>query len=250
MKPMPDDMPAVSANAAGSDAELARTLRAAYPVLSRITAERFDALLAHCRVVDVPAGTVMFDDRSACEAMPLVLSGMVRVSKASSSGREILLYRVLPGEACVLTSGCLLGRQPYSARGVVEQDARLVLVPESMFQQLVAEQAPFREYVFGLFSARLGELMELVEAVAFQRLDQRLAALLLGRGQVLQMTHQALADELGSVREIVTRLLHHFADDRLVALSRERIEILDPVRLRQVAAPVAANGGGTLAGRR
>jgi len=232
----------MNSKASRADAgDLAGELRAAYPVLAQLPADRFAALLAQGRLIEAPAGALMFDDRAACEAMPLLLDGAIRVSKTSASGREILLYRVLPGEACVLTSGCLLGRQPYSARGVVEQHARLFLLPEAVFARLVAEAPPFREYVFGLFSARLAELMELVEAVAFQRLDQRLAALLLGRGRVLQITHQALADELGSVREIVTRLLHHFAGDGLVALSRERIEILDAAGLRQIATAPAAN---------
>ncbi len=217
---------------------LAEELRSAYPVLAGLPAASFDALLAQARLLEVPAGTVMFDDHAACEAMPFLLQGVVRVSKVSSSGREILLYRVHPGEACVLTSGCLVGRAAYAARGVVERDARLVAVPEPVFRRLVAGDESFRSYVFALFSARLGELMALVEAVAFQRLDQRLAALLLGRGRVLQVTHQSIADELGSVREIVTRLLHHFADDGLVRLSRERIEIVDPARLRAVASPL------------
>ncbi|MCE2947439.1 MAG: Crp/Fnr family transcriptional regulator [bacterium] len=214
---------------------VAEELRAAYPVLAGLPAESFDALVDQARLLEVPAGTLMFDDHAACEAMPFLLEGAIRVSKVSSTGREILLYRVHAGEACVLTSGCLVGRTAYSARGVVEREARLVAVPEPVFRRLVAGDESFRTYVFSLFSARLGELMALVEAVAFQRLDQRLAALLLGRGRVLQVTHQSIADELGSVREIVTRLLHHFADDGLVRLSRERIEILDPVRLRAVA---------------
>lgn len=217
------------------NADLVGELCRTYPVFVRLSPGRLESVLARSRLMQAPAGMVMFDDRSTCEAMPLLLEGAVRVSKASSSGREILLYRVLPGEACVLTSGCLLGRKPYAARGVVDSDARLVAVPEGVFIELMAEEAPFREYVFGLFSERLGELMELIEAVAFQRLDQRLAMLLLGRGQVIHTTHQALADELGSVREIVTRLLRHFSDDQLVALSRERIEILDPQRLRRLA---------------
>jgi len=215
--------------------ELGDELCQVYPALARLAPGRLQSLLARSRLIQAPAGTMMFDDRSSCEAMPLLLEGAVRVSKASSSGREILLYRVLPGEACVLTSGCLLGRRPYAARGVVDADARLVAVPESTFLELMAEEASFREYVFELFSARMGDLMELIEAVAFQRLDQRLAMLLLGRGQVVHATHQALADELGSVREIVTRLLRHFSDDRMVALSRERIEILDPERLHRLA---------------
>jgi CRP/FNR family transcriptional regulator len=215
---------------------MADELRAAYPVLAGLPVASFDEMLGQARLMEVPAGTVMFEDHAACEAMPFLLQGVIRVSKASSSGREILLYRVHAGEACVLTSGCLIGHAAYPARGVVERDARLVVVPEPVFRKLIAQDDCFRTYVFALFSSRLGELMALVEAVAFHRLDQRLAALLLGRGQVLQVTHQSIADELGSVREMVTRLLHHFSDDGLVRLSRERIEIIDPARLRKVAA--------------
>jgi len=225
-------MSAIAFGTAMSDA-----LRATYPVLAGLPADSFAMLLGQARLLEVPAGTVMFDDHAACDAMPFLLDGVIRVSKVSACGREILLYRVHAGEACVLTSGCLIGRTPYAARGVVERDARLVAVPEPVFRRLVAGDESFRTYVFALFAARLGELMALVEAVAFQRLDQRLAALLLGRGRVLQVTHQSIADELGSVREIVTRLLHHFADDGLVRLSRERIEIVDPAGLRTVALP-------------
>jgi CRP/FNR family transcriptional regulator len=104
-----------------------------------------------------------------------------------------------------------------------------------VFDELMATHPPFRQYVFSLFSERLAELMALVEAVAFHRLDRRLAATLLGRGRVVAMTHQQLADELGSVREIVTRLLRGFADQGQVRLTRGAIEVLDAAALRRVA---------------
>ena len=179
---------------------------------------------------------MLFDERSPCQGFPLLLEGRVRVAKVAPSGREIVLYRVLPGEACVLTSSCLLGRRDYSARGTAEGDVALLALPRTEFDALVATHDPFREYVFGLFAERMAELMQLVEAVAFQRLDQRLAALLLGKGKSVRATHQALAEELGSVREIVTRLLRHFAEHGLVSVGRERIEILDPGGLRRLAA--------------
>jgi CRP/FNR family transcriptional regulator len=135
----------------------------------------------------------------------------------------------------VITSSCLLGHVAYNARGVAETDLALATLPAPAFSRLVASHDPFREYVFALFSERLAELMALVESVAFQRLDQRLAALLLGKGRVVATTHQGLADELGSVREIVSRLLKSFADQGLVALGRERIEILDAAGLRRLA---------------
>jgi CRP/FNR family transcriptional regulator len=217
--------------------ELRARVLSLYPSLAGAPAELLDKALADAQARQVPAGAVLFDDRHACEAFPMLVEGAIRVSKAAPNGRELQLYRVLPGESCVITSSCLLGRAAYNARGVAETNLTLVALPAAAFARLVALHQPFREYVFSLFSERLAELMALVESVAFQRLDQRLAALLLGKGKVIATTHQALADELGSVREIVSRLLKSFADQGLVALGRERIEILDAAGLRRLALP-------------
>ncbi|MFO1312458.1 MAG: Crp/Fnr family transcriptional regulator [Burkholderiales bacterium] len=216
--------------------EVRRRLRRLYPAFEKLDDARLVALLDECPIVNVEAGTVLFDDRSPCEAFHLLVEGTVRVSKAGASGRELQLYRVVPGEACILTSSCLLGNVAYSARGVAETSLVAVALPQPLFQRLLSEHEPFRNYVFGLFAERIGELMQLVEAVAFQKLDQRLAALLLGKGRVIRVTHQALADELGSVREIVSRLLKTFAEQGLVSLGREQIEIVDAARLRRIAA--------------
>ncbi|RPJ44206.1 MAG: Crp/Fnr family transcriptional regulator [Betaproteobacteria bacterium] len=99
----------------------------------------------------------------------------------------------------MLTSGCLLGRMPYAATGIAETAVTLIALPRPLFDRLLARRDPFRRYVFELFSARLAELMLLIEEVAFRRLDQRLAALLLARGPAVHTLHQAFADELGSV---------------------------------------------------
>src|SRR5690606_24883459 len=105
---------------------------------------------------------------------------------------------------CVISSSCLLGREDYNARGVAETDTVLMLLPRPVFEALFAEPA-FRDFVFRLFADRIADLMQLIDEVAFRKLDQRLAALLLGKGRTLHVTHQQLADELGSVREIVSR---------------------------------------------
>lgn len=205
-----------------------------YPILAALDPALCLRALQHAKVVALPAGTPLFHEAQACQAFPFILEGAVRVFKASSSGRELPLYRVEPGDACVVSSGCLLSGRSYNASGVVQQDCQLVLMPEPDFELLMADR-PFRQYMFGLFSERLAELMQLIEAVAFHKLDQRLAAVLLGKGPQLQCSHQQLADELGSVREMVSRLLKSFADDGLVRLGREQIAILDAPRLRRIA---------------
>lgn len=216
--------------------EIRQRLRSLYPAFESLDDRRLDALLDESIVLNVKAGTVMFDEESPCQAFPLLVSGTIRVSKVGPSGRELQLYRVVPGEACILTTSCLLGEVAYNARGVAESDVTAVALPQPVFQRLLGEHEPFRTYVFGLFAERISELMQLVEAVAFQKLDQRLAALLLGKGKVIHTTHQALADELGSVREIVSRLLKAFAEQGLVSLAREQIEIVDAGKLRRLAA--------------
>jgi len=217
--------------------ELERQLIASYPAFSGMPAALMDYTVRNALVRRVPAGTILFDESNPCQAFPMLLDGVVRVSKMAANGRELQLYRVVPGEACILSTSCMLGTAPYTARGVAEGDVTLVALTAPVFNRLLSEFEPFRNYVFSLFSERIVDLMQLVEAVAFHRLDQRLASLLLGKGRVIRVTHQALADELGSVREIVSRLLKSFAEQGIVSLGREQIEIVDPSRLRQVATP-------------
>jgi CRP/FNR family transcriptional regulator len=194
-----------------------------------------DTLLANAVVIPLPSGTVVFDENQACQGFPMLLSGSIRVIKAAPNGRELQLYRVLPGESCILTSSCLLGHTRYAARGIVEQALEMVLLPASSFHTLLSKHDVFRDYVFHLFSDRLTDLMQLVSAVAFQKLDQRLAALLVAKPTPLHTTHQALADELGSAREIVSRLLKGFADQGWLTLSREKIEVSNKPALKHFA---------------
>jgi CRP/FNR family transcriptional regulator, anaerobic regulatory protein len=210
-------------------------LKKLYPALASMPQPAMEEMLAAAVVKTVPKGTVLFDENSPCQAFPMVLDGSVRVVKSAPSGRELQLYRVLPGESCILSTGCMMGNASYSATGIAESELTLVALPPHLFHKLLSEHVPFRNYVFGLFTERITELMQLVEAVAFHKLDQRLAGLLLGKGKVVHATHQQIADELGSVREIVSRLLKTFAERGLVALGREEIELVDPVALRQIA---------------
>jgi CRP/FNR family transcriptional regulator len=205
-------------------------------MLAELPASQLDELFAQALEMSLPAGTTVFDENQACQGFPLILSGSLRVIKASANGRELQLYRVIPGESCILTSSCLLGHTRYQARGICEHDVEMVLLPASAFHILLESQSSFRTYVFHLFSDRLTDLMELVSAVAFQKLDQRLAALLISKESPIQSTHQALADELGSAREMVSRLLKGFSDQGWLLLGREHIEIIDRSSLGRLAA--------------
>ena len=207
-----------------------------FPVFARLPPAKLDQLLAEAQLLRVPAGGILFDAGQPCRGFPLVLEGSVRVSKSSPAGREILLYRVEPGQACILSGGCLLGHSDYSARGIAEEDVTLLSIPPAIFQTLMVEFEPLRRFVFAMYGERLSEVMELIDEVAFRRLDQRLAQLLVQRGPVLEVTQQKLADELGSVREIVSRLLRGFESRGWVKLERERVTVRDSRALAGLAA--------------
>ena len=187
------------------------------------------------QAMSVPAGTLLFEEHAPCQGFPLVLAGEVRVARGSPQGRSLELYRVGAGELCVVSACGLFGQSPLAAHGVAVVPTQLLLLSPAGFERWLAHE-PFRRFVFGVFADRLSDLMSLAEAVAFQRLDQRLAAALLGHGPAVLTTHQALADELGTVREIVTRLLKRFERAGWVSLARERIELRDAAALRALAA--------------
>lgn len=206
-------------------------LLALYPALHELE-EPLGALAP--QAFTVPPGTVLFRENEPCRGFPLVLEGEVCVSRHSADGRSLELYRVLPGELCLVSSACLFRDQALSARGEAVGATRLLLLPPATFDGWLALPA-FRAFVMGLFAERLADLSALVDAVAFRRLDQRLAAALLGHVMELAVTHQKLAERLGTVREIVTRLLRRFEREGWVELSRERIRVRDSGALRRVA---------------
>jgi CRP/FNR family transcriptional regulator len=212
-----------------------------YPVLAQLEPAELERVRAtELRLVAVPADTTLFEEGAPCAGFPLVLQGAVRVARGSPGGRQLELYRVTPGELCVVSTSCLFGQLPLQAHGRAVEPTELALLTPAGFDRLACHEA-FRRFVFGIFADRLADLMALAEAVAFQRLDQRLAQALLGRGAVVALTHQALADELGTVREIVTRLLKRFERAGWLRLGRERIEIADAAALRRVASGDSAS---------
>ncbi len=218
------------------DSNIRSRLLQHYPMLADLPAGEMEAMLSGATAMTIPGGATVFDEDQPCQGFPLLLGGSLRVIKASANGRELQLYRVRPGESCILTSSCLLGHTRYQARGICEEEISMVLLPVPLFHSLFNQHPQFRDYVFQLFTERLTDLMQLVTAVAFHKLDQRLAALLITRSSPIRATHQVLADELGSAREMVSRLLKGFSDQGWVRLGREQIEVLDPAALAQLAA--------------
>jgi CRP/FNR family transcriptional regulator len=206
-----------------------------FPFLAKLTDIDRQRVVETGSIVLLDGGTTLFDVGDACSGLGLVIDGCVRVSCVSQAGRELVLYRVRPGQTCTVTASCLVSEEPYPAMGVLEVDTTALIMPKEIFRTLLGDSEVFRDFVFDIFTARIDHLMELVNDVAFNKLDVRLASRLIELGPVIEKTHQDLADEIGSTREMVSRILESFADQGILALGRKRIEIQDPEKIQHLA---------------
>jgi CRP/FNR family transcriptional regulator, anaerobic regulatory protein len=210
-----------------------------FPALSSLDVSLRDLLWKASNVVSFPLGSVIFGPGKTPDAMLLVISGVVRVQQTSEQGREIVLYRIAAGESCVLTTACLFAYEDYSATAIAETGVEAVAIPRTIFDQLIAQSAVFRKFVFTAYSYRLTELFKIVEEIAFGRMDVRLAQKILalaGYAQSVKTTHQQLAAELGTAREVVSRLMHEFQRRGWTDGVRGEIEIVNRDGLEDLAA--------------
>lgn len=207
-----------------------------FPALAQLEAPARDILTKSARIVEAPIGTIGYREGGVCGAYVMRLAGQSRVYKMSASGREILLYRVAAGETCVITTTCLLGNSNYPASTIVEEPIRDVIIPTAAFNQLMIDSAIFRRFVMTNYGALISDLIVLLDEVAFHSLDARLAKLLLdANNTTISRTHQLMADELGTAREVVSRQLKRFEQKSWVALGRGHVEISNRAALEKLA---------------
>lgn len=209
-----------------------------FPGLAALAPEH-RALLAERAVrLAVPRGARLFGAGDRPDNYLLLLDGGARVEQVTAGGRVIVLYRIGAGQSCVLTTTCLLGREDYPAEGVAEQASVAAAVPRGVFETLMGQSAPFRDFVFARLGRRIADLLQVIDAVAFERIDGRLAHALLelaAESAVIFVTQQALAAELGTAREVVSRMLGVFRRRGWVALARGRVTLVDRTALERLA---------------
>lgn len=211
----------------------------AFPALSKINDPAWYQLLQHVQEITIPAGEPVFFEGDSCQQYLLVVDGSVRVQKLSENGREIVLYRVESGQSCVLTTSCLLAGDHYSAEAVTESDVKAVAFPHAAFEQALGASSQFRQFVFASYGERISGLVMLIDAIAFGRMDSRLADYLLNHAEedIVEITHQHLARELGTAREVISRLLKEFERHGEVSLSRGKIHIQQAASLASRSEP-------------
>lgn len=209
-----------------------------FPGLSRLEPTTKALLLQRSAIVTMPEKTIIFGPGKSPENMLFLLNGTVRVQQVSETGHEIVLYRINAGESCVLTTAFLLAYDDYSAEGVAESEVKAAAVPRQVFDDLVAQSPSFRNFVFAAFSKRITDLFLMIDEVAFQRMDVRLALKLIelskGSDQI-STTHQKLSVELGTAREVISRQLQEFQRRGWLEQSRGTVRILERTKLEGLA---------------
>jgi len=178
-----------------------------------------------------PAGTILLQKDSYVKSIPVVLSGSMRVIRQDDLGKEILLYYIQPGESCIMSFLAGIHEDPSKIRLIVEEDAQVIMVPISAASKWITQFPEWAEFIFKLYHRRFEELLSVIDAVAFQKLDDRIVILLKKKAVIYQsnefsVTHQQLAEELGTTREVVSRLLKQLEKKGFVSLSRSKISIL------------------------
>lgn len=204
---------------------------------STLTVEDQKFLVQNGRLLNLPEGTRVFQEGDECQGFVILKNGSIRVQKVAENGRMIVLYRVDPDNLCILTTSCLLGGRGYDAEGICEVDTEALVLPKAKFQEILDHSAGFREFVFSSLASRLTGLIVKINQVALTNVETRLLILLLQKSQatgLLTMTHQDLASELGSAREVISRHLKRLEAQGLVRLGHGQIEILDVAALQKL----------------
>ena len=217
------------------DKEQYQRIAQALPLLQRADPQLVFEFQKAAFFTKISAGQDVFLEGDRVDGIALLISGIVRVYKVGESGRQITLYRFGNGQSCILTANAILSQKTFPAVAIVEKDAEAVMIPSDVFRNWVGKYDLWREFVFDLLSQRLSSVMEIIDQVVFSRMDVRLGALLITRSQVqnpIRITHQEIAAELGSSREVISRLLEDFSERGFVAVGRGEVELLDADGLR------------------
>ncbi|MBE0687312.1 MAG: Crp/Fnr family transcriptional regulator [Anaerolineaceae bacterium] len=202
----------------------------ALPILHQENAPLINEFQSKAFYARIPSGKDVFVEGDQVDTIALLISGVVRVYKIGETGREITLYRFRQGESCILTANAILSNKSFPAIATVEEDAEAIIIPAEVFRDWVKHYDLWREFVFELLSERLATIMAVVDEVVFQRMDRRVAAWLLKlnvQSDAIRITHQEIAADLGSSREVISRILEDFSKNGLISLGRGTLELID-----------------------
>lgn len=179
-------------------------------------------------VLEIEKGTIILKENQFIRVIPFVLEGSVRLRKVDENGREIVFYHISPGESCILSITSCLNDKESQAEAIIDRHARIITIRAGKIREWMDRFPGWRKFVIGLYYERMSELMTLVDQITFKSVDQRLFKYLSERAvnNVVEVTHQKLAGEIGTAREVISRLLKQMEKDNIIALERGKIIIL------------------------
>lgn len=207
-----------------------------YPELSQLDQAGL-TILKDAQLIKVPSNTVLFRQGDLCNNFIMVVSGTVKVLGRNAAGREIVLYRIEEKGTCVLTTSCLLGKQNYPAEGISETEVQAYLLPLKSFEIALNNSPGLRHFIFSSYASPLSEMIELVQSIAFESIESRLIEYLLTQTDhdlKVLTSHQEIADNLGTAREVVSRQLKKLESRGLIQLERGCIHICNLESLHSV----------------
>lgn len=211
-----------------------------FPVWNRLTAAQQNQLLSGLTSRKAKKGTILHNGSADCTGLLLIKTGQLRAYILSDEGREITIYRLFDRDMCLFSASCILNSIQFEITITAEKDTEFWLIPSELYKNLLTESAPLANYTNELMAARFSDVMWLIEQVLWKSLDKRLAAFLLEEAAIedsneLKITHEIIANHLGSHREVITRMLRYFQSEGIVKLSRGKITLLNPERLEELA---------------
>ena len=213
------------------------TFQEYFPIWDQLRPEQQDKILNSLIFKSVTKGTVLHNGSMDCTGLLLIKSGQLRAYILSDEGREITIYRLFDRDLCLFSASCMLRSIQFEITIEAEKDSELWIIPPDVYQGIMAESAPVANYTNELMASRFSEVMWLMEEVMWKSLDKRLAAFLLDEASIegtnsLKITHEVIANHLGSHREVITRMLRYFQSEGMVKLSRGMVTILDEAKLQ------------------
>ncbi len=211
-----------------------------FPVWNRLTAAQQNQLLSGLTSRKAKKGTILHNGSADCTGLLLIKTGQLRAYILSDEGREITIYRLFDRDMCLFSASCILNSIQFEITITAEKDTEFWLIPSELYKNLLTESAPLANYTNELMAARFSDVMWLIEQILWKSLDKRLAAFLLEEAAIedsneLKITHEIIANHLGSHREVITRMLRYFQSEGIVKLSRGKITLLNPERLEALA---------------
>ena len=211
-----------------------------FPVWDKLTAAHQKQLLDTLIARRVKKGTVIHNGSSDCTGLLLVRSGQLRAYILSDEGREITIYRLFDRDMCLLSASCMMRSIQFDITIEAEKDSELWIIPVEVYQNMMAESAPVANFTNELMATRFSDVMWLIEQIMWKSLDKRVATFLLEEVAIegtdkLKITHEYIANHLGSHREVITRMLRYFQNERMVKLSRGVVEITDAGKLEELS---------------